>query len=343
MCLIIEKKPEHVIPKKLLQNFWERNKDGWGIAIPDPANNDVIILKGMTQEGLRQNLQTVHNDGKLAYVHVRKRTHGEISEAMNHPFEVVKNLWLMHNGVLSSYTPTGQDNDSDSLRFAKCFLKLILAPLPPEMIKDYIRTEEFKVLVENQIGKFSNRVVLVDPHGGIIFNNSLWYTLKKGDSPHAEGMLVSNDYSWTPKSKPVYVYQGNQTTHHSYTPYNRDRDSWNNSRWNNRQAANRSAFEGEWVNGKKKFPYVERGANGEMVTTYFETYEAYNAHAIKKAKEANEGTQNIKQKLDEEILSEYIDLAKTWSITQFLTLINEETDTAADLLWHYVSKRKATN
>lgn len=68
---------------------------------------------------------TRERQGKQLLLHMRIATHGGVTLKNTHPFRVGRrNLWLMHNGIISQHARTG-DTKSDTRRFAATMRSLI--------------------------------------------------------------------------------------------------------------------------------------------------------------------------------------------------------------------------
>lgn len=128
--------------------------------------------------------------GKLASLHFRYRTHGDICDENTHPYKVLSkadgdpvDIWFMHNGTFSSGNHFDHTK-SDTWHMATYFLRPILLG-NPELIND----EKLMAYFAHFIG--SNRVTLITASSVKVLNKDKWSTQKVYDA------LLSNDYAWT--------------------------------------------------------------------------------------------------------------------------------------------------
>lgn len=139
--------------------------------------------------------------GKLASLHFRFRTHGDISDENAHPYKVLSvadgdpvDIWLMHNGTFS--TGNAKDHQkSDTWHIANRFLRPILLA-NPKLIEE---SDIFEFIAEF-IG--SNKITLTTAEKVYVLNQH------KGSSQKVYDAWLSNDYAWT---KPYVAQQ------HSFT------------------------------------------------------------------------------------------------------------------------------
>lgn len=97
MCLILRGRVENLLVLDL--EYAElSNRDGFGVHTP----NGVLYSfdhKGKRGRGIRATLETLGRD-TMATIHFRLATHGGVSKANAHPFDIGSNTFLMHNGML---------------------------------------------------------------------------------------------------------------------------------------------------------------------------------------------------------------------------------------------------
>lgn len=216
MCLIINIQPKFSISKELMDNFAKRNNDGFGMMwIQD---NRLCHMKFGPDK--MQDLFSMYESIKAyeGFIHLRMRTHGHTNQEMAHPFNCGYGIYLMHNGVISD--STGDDKSKSDTWY---FVNNILIPLF-KMSKNphkLIRSLAFSDLIHKYLG-YSNRVVIGDRGGWMMFNSKTWYTISE-EKTGCKGMLVSNTYAWDENAyKPRRDYGHNYTVHSS------------NERWKNR-------------------------------------------------------------------------------------------------------------
>lgn len=185
MCVIISQNEGQIFNKEDFIYAAGINKHGIGIAVWEKENTAIedspVVLKvGRTlPETAEQawNYYDTYASGKKALIHLRYRTHGEVSIDNCHPFQIIsqsegfkQDLFLMHNGILSGQVCSGQD--SDTLSFCKDIRKFIEK-------RKYVAVnldEQTHKAIEKKAGKH-NRIVLFDGKGGTLFTGS-WVDYK---------------------------------------------------------------------------------------------------------------------------------------------------------------------
>jgi hypothetical protein len=217
MCIIVETKPSIPVVKDLVKEFCRINSDGWGLMCLNESG-EVDVQRGF---GWRSLWHAYKATAHLApWIHCRMATHGAVNLDMTHPFEVLPGTWLMHNGVVDAFADDDAYADalyawpskggaafkadpnapSDTAKM----VRECIAPLLAEA-RDagaMLRSDAFRTLFENLLG-IGNRVVVMDRHGAVVFNEHQWST------PKTLGYRVSNLYAWKhpvhnpPKITPV--------------------------------------------------------------------------------------------------------------------------------------------
>ena len=182
MCLIISK-PNGVKPDyKIMSQALADNPHGWGIMYAD--NNSIKIIKGIEAKAFFQAAKTVGT--RQAVYHMRYKTHGELNVENCHPFQVTADIYMMHNGIIS--TASSLDlGMSDSYHFATYVLSPILT-IKPELFG----TKDFADIVSGMVGS-GNKIVLLRSDG-------LLQIIGKGHE--RENCWYSNDNSF-----PYAVYE----------------------------------------------------------------------------------------------------------------------------------------
>lgn len=205
MCIIVEKREQDTLSRKQIENFYRRNTDGWGIMYQPGKGLAPVTLRGYGNDHLWKTIREMQD--RELYLHCRMATHGTVSDDNIHPFHVLGDLYLMHNGI---FDVTPDDVKASDTAF---FVRRMLAPMLAQIKhrEEYIRGESFGLLIEAFCGH-SNRLVLMDSAGPITFTSANWHTL-------ASGMRVSNTYAWdAPSTKTTnYWKQANFQYDHDYT------------------------------------------------------------------------------------------------------------------------------
>src|ERR1051326_183971 len=144
MCLLIVKRPNITIPKYILENAFNANKDGCGFAFS--KKNKLIIIKGLLNFEAFYNEFDKNQKGNPMLVHFRKKTNGNIDDENCHPFYINDKVAVAHNGTLENWTDA-KKKKSDTL----WFIEGILQPLIEKMPDAYL-DKTIKYLLENEIG-----------------------------------------------------------------------------------------------------------------------------------------------------------------------------------------------
>lgn len=143
MCILIAKPKGIKMPDmKTLENCWDSNPDGAGLAWSD--GRKIYLKKGyMKWEAFRDDVVNLAIDDYNAIIHFRIATHGTVKPDNTHPFSVNESIVAGHNGVLNGVTNEGDWTDSET------FFKRICAPI----LKSFDLTSEvFRKCVEAMIG-----------------------------------------------------------------------------------------------------------------------------------------------------------------------------------------------
>ena len=207
MCLIIETRKNILIPKRVMEDMFKKNDDGYGLMY---LKDGVVVgekYQGKTVDELYERYIATRN--YEPYIHLRMKTHGDINEGQSHPFDCGHGVWLMHNGVMD--TQGDDKTKSDTWYFANEYLRPIFdqAKNPVELLK----TQAFQAFIHRYIGS-GNRIVFVAPGlPGLRFNNSAWHKITNEDT-ECVGMMVSNTYAWSMHSKPAPSYQPQGKVHY---------------------------------------------------------------------------------------------------------------------------------
>ncbi len=189
MCLLVtQNKTSPILSDAWLSDFYSFNGDGVGVMF---AHHGELVIKKMIPNTAQEfiNFYRENIQGRDCAFHLRMRTHGDIDLLNCHPYEVLNkaehgiDLWLMHNGVLS----TGNKADttkSDTWHYIQNYLKPMLSGNP-----DFAFHPAFKALIEDHIGS-SNKFVLMDNEGRqVVINQSA--------GVYWGGLWLSNTYAWS--------------------------------------------------------------------------------------------------------------------------------------------------
>jgi predicted glutamine amidotransferase len=245
MCLLVQQTATSNFTDELLSDVYAKNKDGLGVMYAEDGQLHIFkCLPANAQDFI--DFYRKHADGKYCVWHARMQTHGDIDFDNCHPYKVTDDIWLAHNGILS----TGNDWDekkSDTWHFIDKFVKPALIGNP-----DLLTNKEWQEFVGGLIGT-SNKFALVRSDGEMVVINA------KAGVNYANAWL-SNTYAW-PATK--YMNAGktdlmtNYPSHRSsYSGYDYGWDSYKYSKhtsYDDREHWERSA-RGYWERDEEEKP-----------------------------------------------------------------------------------------
>lgn len=228
MCLIIHRPRGHLnlLPEEFFADVWSKNSDGWGIMYlneDNPEKVEVGTVKSIKYDTFWATYKKLEEEDREMVIHFRMATHGTISDANAHPFEVVPGMYMVHNGTID-HPFKARKNTSDTVAFVDQVVKPIVECFKdPEYI---IRDDAFLFLLEKAAGA-NNRLVFMDKQG-ITFVNK-----KHGHQHPTLNVWVSNSYAYSwgkpeankvlaPVSRPYgYTYgYGSVYDDYDYESYN---------------------------------------------------------------------------------------------------------------------------
>jgi predicted glutamine amidotransferase len=189
MCLLITQSQDSPkLSDAWLEDFYDYNSDGVGVMYV--RGSDLVIEKVLPKNAHQfVAFYREHIEGRACAYHLRMRTHGAIDLDNCHPYEVLNqrehglDLWLMHNGVLSTGN-AADTSKSDTWHYIRDYLRPMLTSNP-----DYAFTQSFSDIVGTHIGA-SNKFVLMDNSGRLAcVNQSSGY--------YWAGLWLSNTYAWS--------------------------------------------------------------------------------------------------------------------------------------------------
>lgn len=173
MCLLVFKSAKSKVSDEKIQNAWNNNSDGAGIAWA--MEDGVHMLKGfMTLEDLKSKLHLI--EGKPAILHFRIASIGEKSEKNCHPFKAGGGWVMAHNGTIGDIETKGEESDTSA--FARSIMKPMLKHNPKILFEEHTRG-----LLQERIGTGS-KMVFMNHRGDRVFLNEhrgdwedgVWYS-----------------------------------------------------------------------------------------------------------------------------------------------------------------------
>lgn len=204
MCLLVKQPSTTAFTDAFLEDVFIKNSDGLGVMYAEDGKLHVYkCLPATAQDFI--DFYRKHAEGRDCVWHARMQTHGDIDFDNCHPYKVTENIWLAHNGVLS----TGNDADksrSDTWHF----IKNVIAPAltaQPELMMD----KEWQEFIGDLIGR-NNKFGLMNAEGEIAIINP-------DSGVEFVGAWLSNTYAWS-----TYKFGFKSQT---YSPTGIYGNSWN--------------------------------------------------------------------------------------------------------------------
>ncbi len=186
MCIIASIPAGSQIEEKTLNQMWESNPDGGGIAYIE--DGEVKTYKSMKLKRFRSNFFRIldeYGDSDIL-VHTRIATHGSVCIANNHPFPIMQNgkeledLVFAHNGILpSAFIPPAKMDISDTRYINEVlfngtdFDTVLDDSRWREMIGDIIGHNKLVFLSANPIHKQESYII--NSHLGE-YDGKVWYS-----------------------------------------------------------------------------------------------------------------------------------------------------------------------
>lgn len=196
MCIIIAQPNNVTLAQQLLLRCWLSNSHGGGIAYVD--GGQVKIFKELYNfdkyyEGYL-NIREQYPKSKLV-LHMRIKTHGDISLDNCHPFVVNDRLAVAHNGTISAIKAEYNGKESDTAKFTREILQQLPTgfqnnPGCQRLIQEFIGHSKLAFLSSR------NEITIINPHLGE----------KEGDVWYSNGGYKAYRYA------DKYAFDYNETT-----------------------------------------------------------------------------------------------------------------------------------
>jgi hypothetical protein len=192
MCLLLYKPADAELSEAELRDFYVHNPHGFGIMYLDQGRVVTHRLVGQFKKVKR--LYREFAAGRECAIHFRMRTHGPISRANTHPFEITNTLYMMHNGILGGYGgKTAYPGESDTAHFSR-ELRAVMTTEAPNVH----RRAGFAKAMGEIIG-FSNRMIFLSPQEG-------YQIVNEEEGRWHQRCWYSNDYAWSSPYDAAYGY-----------------------------------------------------------------------------------------------------------------------------------------
>jgi hypothetical protein len=181
MCILIHHPADASFSNELLYDFYKHNPDGFGIMYGDGNKIHVTKTMGTVEETIK--LYRDIAEGHECVIHYRMRTHGDTDLDNCHPYRITDDLWMAHNGILSSGNPFDAKK-SDTWHF----IEYVIKPIAESNI-DLIFDETWLDMIGSLIGS-SNKFAFCHSDGRIGIVN-------QDAGIHFGGSWLSNTYAWS--------------------------------------------------------------------------------------------------------------------------------------------------
>lgn len=211
MCLLVKQPAASKFSDEFLADVFNKNADGLGVMYADGGKLHVYKCLPATAQDF-VDFYRKHAEGRDCVWHARMQTHGDIDFENCHPYQVTDDIWMAHNGILS----TGNDADkskSDTWHFIRNFLRPALTANP-----DLILDDQWCAFVGEIIGR-SNKFGFVRADGKIVIINT-----KAG--VEYQGAWLSNTYAWS-----YHKFTGGAGYTNMYSNYPGYRSRYNGQVW----------------------------------------------------------------------------------------------------------------
>lgn len=185
MCLIIAPTKDGTIrallPRDAFDYAYARNQDGFGAMWTEDGRVNHFKALGMEADQMYDYMQEYVERFPDVIFHLRLKTHGRITPSLCHPFRILhknrhgKDLFFMHNGVLSSFGNRLTYGQSDTTAFKDKVLIPLLTRNPDALDDPAVMASIDKLTS-------GSRLIFMDSDGKV------WRT---------------SDYSWNEKWGPI--------------------------------------------------------------------------------------------------------------------------------------------
>ena len=208
MCLLVNQPASTAFTPEFIEDVYRKNSDGFGVMYAE--HGKVHVYKCLPRDAKDMvDFYQAHAEGRDCVWHARMQTHGDIDLDNCHPYRVTDDIWLAHNGILS----TGNASDktkSDTWHFIRNVLAPALTANP-----DLMLDMDWQKFIGSMIGT-GNKFGLVRADGKTVVIN-------ESSGVNFVGAWLSNTYAW---SASAFGFRSSYQAQSGYT------DSFSGSGWN---------------------------------------------------------------------------------------------------------------
>lgn len=183
MCLLVQQPATVSFTDAFLNDVYSKNHDGLGIMYA--ADGKVHVYKCLPANAQDfVDFYRKHGENKDCIWHARMRTHGDVDHDNCHPYHVTDDIYLAHNGVLSTGNKA-DDTKSDTWHFIKHVMRPALTANP-----DLMLDEEWLDFIGDIIGS-GNKF-------GLMRSDGKSAVINRDSGLEVMQSWLSNTYAWTP-------------------------------------------------------------------------------------------------------------------------------------------------
>ena len=182
MCLLVKQPASTEFTQDFIEDVYNKNKDGFGIMYAEDGKLHVYKCLPTSGKDMYE-FYMAHGQGRDCIWHARMQTHGDIDLDNCHPYKVTDEIWLAHNGVLSTGNAADKSK-SDTWHFIHNVLKPALS-FDPDLMLD----PSWQEMIGHIIGG-GNKFGLVRADGEMVIIN-------ERSGVNFVGAWLSNTYAWS--------------------------------------------------------------------------------------------------------------------------------------------------
>jgi hypothetical protein len=253
MCLLVNQPASTVFTEDFIKDVYSRNSDGFGVMYAEHGKVHVYKCLPTSGDDMYAFYQA-HAEGRDCVWHARMQTHGDIDLDNCHPYRVTDDIWLAHNGILST-SNAADKTKSDTWHFIRNIIAPALTGNP-----DLMLDESWQKMIGSIIGN-GNKFGLVRADGETVIIN-------QQSGVNFVGAWLSNTYAWsTTKFGFRQTYQSSYSGQSGYSNMHTGYGGSRSSYWEDEDQG--TAYT-EWWHGQKDNNWYNNGsvitkAKGEVV------------------------------------------------------------------------------
>lgn len=211
MCLIIAPGADGkaaLLPREVFDYSYTRNNDGFGAMWTEDGRVQHLKVLGLSRDAEYEKMEELVAAHPDVIFHMRLKTHGKVIPSLCHPFRILhksrhgKDLFFMHNGVLSGYGNSLSYGQSDTTNFKDKIL-IPLLTRNPNALDDPDIWRELNRMTSG------SRLIFLDSNGVVkrtsetAWNNRYGLTLSNTYMLPSEVQTHSNVVSFPSEGTPV--------------------------------------------------------------------------------------------------------------------------------------------